>query len=441
MSSKTQVSQWGWKGLLLGLLAQAACGAVPEALEEAAREDAQEDSVPTLNAPPSPEPTWSTPTFATGTAVATDGHQSLVVWRDVLRPSEMFAARVSKNGRLLDPESIPLNPESAFEPGAPAVAFDGEQFIVTWHGPSTLAVARVNRDGTLDGPPIALVETPGSGSSRSGIACTWRKCLVAWAEYLVPQGVRGIMVEFEGTGIRSREILIASPTPANTSFGVPVAFSNNRFLVAWSSDALSLPKVFAARVTYDGTVLDPGGFLLSDTPGAQTFLDAVGTRQGFLVAWSDSRTGTLDIFGTFVRPDGFVPNREGFPISTGPDEDFTPALAYDGHRVLATWARQSPGQITLLGNFVSAGGTLDPEDSFLLSDGAFARELDQDVVSLNGKFFMAYGAAPIVDEPPFQVILGTHVKKDGTRVDDPAIRISHSPSVEETLPASQPLAR
>ena len=29
-----------------------------------------------------------------------------------------------------------------------------------------------------------------------------------------------------------------------------------------------------------------------------------------------------------------------------------------------------------------------------------------------------------------QVILGTRVKKDGTRVDDPAIRISHSPSVE-----------
>lgn len=267
-------------------------------------------------------------------------------------------------------------------------------------------MVRVNRDGTVDGPPIALVETPGSGSSRSGIACAWRKCLVAWAEYLLPQGVRGIL-----------------------------------FLVAWSSDALSLPKVFAARVTRDGTVLDPGGFLLSDTPGAQTFVDAVGTRQGFLVAWSDSRTGTLDIFGTFVRPDGFVPNREGFPISTGPEEDFTPALAYDGRRVLATWARQSPEQITLLGNFVSAGGTVDPEDSFLLSDGAFARELDPDVVSLNGRFFMAYGAAPIVDEPPFQVILGTRVKKDGTRVDDPAIRISHSPSVEETLPASQPLAR
>lgn len=27
MRSKTQVSPWGWKGLLLALLAQAACGA------------------------------------------------------------------------------------------------------------------------------------------------------------------------------------------------------------------------------------------------------------------------------------------------------------------------------------------------------------------------------------------------------------------------------
>jgi hypothetical protein len=112
-----------------------------------------------------------------------------------------------------------------------------------------------------------------------------------------------------------------------------------------------------------------------------------------------------------------VPAPDGFPISTGPDEDITPALTYDGHRVLATWARLSPGRFSIRGKFSSSHGT----------------------PSVNGKYFLAYGAAPVVDEPPFQVILGTRVKKNGTRVDDPAIRISHSPSVEGTAPA--PVAR
>lgn len=430
MSSKTQALRWG--GLLLGVLALTACGVAPQAPEEEAGEEAGQDAVSVMHATPSPDPTWAVPTFATGTAVATDGKQSLVVWRDVLRPGEMFAARVSKEGRLLDPESIPLNPEPhpVFAPGAPAVAFDGRQFIVMWHGPSSLVVVRVNRDGTVDSTPIPLVATPTGDASRAGIACTWRKCLVAWAEPLDPRGIRGVIVEFEGTITRTREILIAAPTPADTSFGVPVAFSGNRFLVAWSSDATGTPKIFAARVKCDGTVLDPGGFPLADAPGAQTFVDAVGTKQGFFVAWSDSRAGTLDLFGTFVRPDGSVPDPDGFPLSSGPDQDFLPALTYDGHRVLATWVRQSPDRFTLLGNFVRLDGSLAHEDSFLLSDEEFPRELDQDVVALNGKFFLAYAAAPVIDEPPFQVILGTRVKKNGKRVDDPAIRISHAPSVE-----------
>ncbi|MCY1076423.1 hypothetical protein [Archangium lansingense] len=415
----------------MGALTIAACGVAPETPEEEARESTV-SAMHGGSSKPSPVPTWSMPSFASGAALATDGNQFLVVWRDVGRPGELYAARVSKNGRLLDPEAIRLNPEPPVQAGGPAVAFDGKQFLVVWPGEFTLNLVRVNRDGTVDGPPLALAEIRGDPSSSPGIACAWRKCLVAWADFgfLDPPSIRAAIVTTDDGGLSTREIVISSPASHISSFGVPVAWSDNRFLVAWSDARFGATKILASRVKSDGTVLDPGGFLLSDTPGSQTFVDMVATKQGFFVAWTDSRNGTQDIFGTLVKSNGCVPDPDGFPISTGPDEDTLPALAYDGQRVLATWSRLGPDRFSVRGNLVKPDGRRVYPRSFLLSDDLFVREVDQDVVFGDGKYFMAYGAAPAIDEPPFQVILGTRVKRDGTRVDDPAIRISHSPSVE-----------
>ena len=208
MSDKTQALDGSGKWLLLGLLALAACGVAPEALE-APGEEVQAGSVSAMHNKPSPDPTLSTPTFATGTAVATDGNQSLVVWRDVLRPGEMFAARVSKNGKLLDPESLRLNP-GAVTPGSPAVAFDGRQFLAVWQGEHSLFLARVRPDGTVAGAPRVLASIGADPSSAPGIACTWRTCLVAWSDFGDPRRVRGVLVRALDTGVSTRELTIAT---------------------------------------------------------------------------------------------------------------------------------------------------------------------------------------------------------------------------------------
>ncbi|PTL75533.1 hypothetical protein DAT35_54575 [Vitiosangium sp. GDMCC 1.1324] len=382
---------------------------------------------------PSPSPTWSEPTFASGSVVASDGNQFLVVWRDTGRPNQLFAARVSKNGKLLDPDSINLNPGPGVEAGDPAVAFDGKQFLVVWQGQLSLFLVRVKRDGTVvDSPPLAIADIFGSPAPAPAIACAGRKCLVAWLDFADPASIRGAIVRTDDTGVGTLEFTISAPVQAVSSFGISAAWADNRFLVVWSDARFGGFKLLAARVKSDGQVLDPDGFRVSDSPGDQTSMDVVGTKQGFLVAWSDSRNGTRDIFGTLVKGNGRVSDPDGFPISTGPADDIIPALAYDGQRVLATWSRLAPGgsSITIRGNFVKTNGTVASPDGFLLSDDDFVREVDQDVLFEDGKYFMAYGGAPTVDEPPFQVILGTRLKKDGTRVDDPAIRISHSPSVE-----------
>jgi hypothetical protein len=435
MKSETLAPRWGWKCLFLGVLALAACGVTPELLEEDAPAEGTVSAMRDGRHEPSPVPTYSTPSFAAAPAVATDGNQFLTVWNDSSRPGGIYAARV-KDGRLLDPESLRLNPAPALASG-PGVAYDGKQFLVVWGGESALFLMPVKRDGTVFGPSLPLAEAI-SPAGAPAIACGWRRCLVVFQNFVDPQGIRGVLVETDDMGLGTREIVIPSTRPI-PSFGLSVAWGHGRFLVTWSDARFGPAKLFAARVKRDGTVLDPSGIFLSDTPGEQTFHDVVATKQGFLVAWSDSRRGTEDIFGTLVRSNGSVPDRDGFPISSGPEDDHLPALAYDGQRVLATWTRLTPERMSIRGNFVKSDGRLAHADSILLSGNEFLREGDQDVVFGDGKYFMAYGGAPTVDEPPFQVILGTRLKKDGTRVDDPALRISHSPSVEET--AMLPVAR
>ena len=430
MKSEMQAPRWGWKALVLGTLALAACGVTSEPPETDVREEGSVSAMHDNGGGQGPFPTWSSPTFAASPALATDGQQFLTVWRDVGRPSELFAARVSSKGKLLDPDGIRLNLEPPVMVGDPAVAYDGKQFLVVWQAEFTLYLVRVNRDGTVEPPVLPIADISASPAPAPTIACGWRKCLVAWPDFADPRSIRGVIVETDDTGLGTRELVISSPAPALTSFGISAAWGHGRFLVVWSDERTGSPKLIAARVLPDGTVLDPSGFRVSDSPGAQSLPDVVTTKHGFFVAWSDTRLGTRDIFGTLVKAHGTVPDPDGFPIEISPDEEVDSALSYDGSRVLATWSRLNPERFSVRGNFVRADGTLASPVGLVLSTGEFVREVQQDVAYAEGTHFIAYGAAPTVEEPPFQVILGTRVKKNLTPEDDPAIRISHSPSVE-----------
>ncbi len=436
MKSETQAPHRGWMWCVLATLVLAACGAAPEAPEAEPREEGSVSAMHDRGGGQGPLPTWSAPTFAAVPAMATDGHQFLTAWRDVLRPTELFAARVSAEGELLDPESIRLNLDPAVEVGDPAVAYDGRHFLVVWQSTLTMYLVRVDRDGTVVPPVLPIADIFSSPSPAPTIACGWRKCLVAWPDLATPPSIRGVIVKSDDTGLSTREVIIASPAVTFTSFGISAAWGHDRFLVVWSDVRTGAPKLVAARVRSDGTVLDPAGIPVSDSPGEQSFPDVVATKYGFFIAWSDTRLGTRDIFGTLVKANGTVPDPDGFLIESSPDDEIDSAVSYDGSRVLATWSRLSPERFSVRGSFVRGDSTLASPAGFEISAGEFVREVQQDVAYAEGKHFVAYCAAPTVDEPPFQVILGTRVKKNGSPADVPALRISHSPSVEDGTAAS-----
>ena len=96
-------------------------------------------------------------------AVAFDGTNYLVVWSDgpASSPTDIYGARVSKAGTVLDGAGIPISNRPTYD-AEPAVAFDGTNYLVVWSAQSDnqfdLYGARVSKAGTvLDsaGIPIA----------------------------------------------------------------------------------------------------------------------------------------------------------------------------------------------------------------------------------------------------------------------------------------------
>jgi len=95
-----------------------------------------------------------------------------------------------------------------------------------------------------------------------------------------------------------------------------VAFDGTNFLVVWQD--LRNGKdyhVYAARVTEQGKVLDPGGFPVANRPGNQA-RPAVGFANGnYLVVWMDARDYPVyGLYGARVSPDGKVLDADGKPL-------------------------------------------------------------------------------------------------------------------------------
>ncbi len=67
-----------------------------------------------------------------------------------------------------------------------------------------------------------------------------------------------------------------------------VAYGNGQYLVAWSDSRNDLPRIYAARVTPDGTVLDPAGLALPISPREAVSPSVAFGSGRFFLAWQDA---------------------------------------------------------------------------------------------------------------------------------------------------------
>jgi len=187
-------------------------------------------------------------------AVATAGDVSLVAWREpdasVRDRFVLFAARVDRNGRVLD---APIRlAGSTCDALAPAVSTDGQDFLVVWQLPASILAARIGRDGRrLETDPILVAVSPTAdcGPSSPAVVSNGTNYLLTWQRKGIVNGAR---VSRGGPVLDPLPLVFA--TGIDQAAGVHAASDGHDYFVTWTDATIKQAR--GMRLTGGGTIVD-----------------------------------------------------------------------------------------------------------------------------------------------------------------------------------------
>jgi hypothetical protein len=308
-----------------------------------------------------------------GSAAAAGDGIYLVVWSDYLSGGDwpdILGVRVrASDGARLDATPLRISPgHSRTADLEPAVAFDGTNFLVVWqrNDPSPLiygARVRASDGAVLDEP--FLISRFGERSYSNAqlapaVAFDGTNYLVAWNGYYWDgqqrDHVLGIRIRTDGTFIEPVAFAIAEG-----GRDVRVAHADGNYLVTWTKNQ----NIEAARVSAaTGQVLDTPALSLAASPGNERS-PAVAARSGeFLVTWIG---GDNVLWAQRVRAsDGAKLHTED--IAVAPFASGYPEVTFDGLDYRLAWSDPSGKARRMLSRRVSSQGEVAAEAELLISE-------------------------------------------------------------------------
>ena len=282
------------------------------------------------------------PTLATDPGVAFGGDHYVVTGA---ANSPVQATRVTPGGAVLDPAGVVVS-MGANQQSGHQVGFDGTDSFVVWSDDrrdgdgAGIYGARVGPDGQLPdgtGFPIATGATGLSTPSDVTLAFDGTNFLVVWGE-VGEHAVRAALVSRTGVVLDRLDVSVA---PDEVLTRPKVAFGDGAFLVTWSrlspGELGPAFEIRGARVTPTGEVLDPAGLRLATGMVQQEPFDLAFGASEFMIVWQDDYREPGGIYGTRLTTDGTLPDPDGFPIATADGRQSRPHVAWNGVTYLVVW--------------------------------------------------------------------------------------------------------
>ncbi len=285
-------------------------------------------------------------------ALSFDGTNYLVAWGDA-RTGEyrIYGSRVSKSGIVLDPSGFAIATEPAADYGNPRVGFDGINYFVVWPvyrsgGLANIYGARVSRDGIVLDPEGIEISTTSAGVRNPSIACDGINHLVVWDSRADggPGDIYGIRVNKDGILIDSSETIIS--VVANEQYNPGVIWGGGNYLIVWEDnsycDAFRLcPSIHGARINPEGVTVDPRGIDFPHSPGEfnQVSPAIAYDSINYFVVWQQSNFPNL--IGARVTSQGILLDSSGIALCDTSQDPSNPAIAFDGKNYTVVWSNFS----------------------------------------------------------------------------------------------------
>ena len=365
-------------------------------------------------------------------AVAGNGSDFLVL----SKPENVFGEPVSPGTALLGVRVTKAGTvSSVFTLGSdvvddgtpPAVVARSNDYLVAWSqqhygppnqpdGPPTPTVKRIHARLVGDAGPGPTFMIADSGGDQVQPAAS-----TDGAQYFVlacmEGGIYGRRVSPNGQ-VDPTNIVVS---PAALPGASPrVAWAKNNFLVVWEDNRNGSYDVFGARLTADGTLLDPTGFLIAGNDEAQHSPAIASSGTNCLVSWIDTaEDGRPQVQAAIVDPEMSTSTQPIFPTQFNSAGRAPPAAAWNGNAFLLVWSG-----FDVLGTRISAGGAL-LGDTFPIS--TTYNDQVTPAVAFNGNVFLVAWSDSRNALTTGSDIYGTRVSRTGVVLDPAGIPISVSP--------------
>jgi len=181
--------------------------------------------------------------------------------------------------------------------------------------------------------------------------------------------IHGARVTPQGTLLDTAGIAI-SHSEESQSYPA-IASDGTNLLVVWSDWRRGDGRVYGARVTPQGQVLDSAGFDISRAPSCASSPDLCFDGTNYLAIWDDNRTLVwTDIYGARVSPQGTMLDSASFAITQSTGGRFSPSVVFDGANSLVVWRDVRSGEDPeICGARVTPGGGVFDGGSIVSNQG------------------------------------------------------------------------
>ena len=184
--------------------------------------------------------------------------------------------------------------------------------------------------------PISPMYEPADGIQENAeVAASPYGFLVVWQDNRGTNGTDIFGCRLDENGQVIDESSIAICTAIGDQTDPAVTWDGQQYVVAWSDKREISQHIYAARVRFDGEVLDKQGILTSGTNGIQAYARIASDGGSSLVVWQDSRGTSNDIYGCKLGQDGLVGRT--YPISALSDNEEMPDIVWNGSTFTVVW--------------------------------------------------------------------------------------------------------
>lgn len=288
-------------------------------------------SNPSLHSSGAPK-AQSQPSVAVGA-----GGTALVVWEDDRGSrSAIYGARINTSGTVLDAGGIAISTGSS-DKIAPGLAWDGSTFVAAWRDAAfsrKIRAARINTSGGVLDPNGFPVSNTMADTRGACVAAVSGTCLVIYETTSLtdPDVLASTVVAGDAP---HKDVLVSISVQDQPHFAA--AFDGTNYVVVWSDRRYGKYAVFAARVATDGTVIDPGGVLITSSATDQVEPAIAWNGSHYLVVWVEGVGTAKNILGMRITRDLTRLDLSPLAICTAEDAQSEPAVAWNGSSFLVTW--------------------------------------------------------------------------------------------------------